>query len=124
MPHLRKITRDQAIAIQDAQSAEQHNAELSAYAAAALFSAVQVGESPTYLYFHVNLGDSNRLPGTSLGQYSDLGGYDRKAVLECTYEGVEDMDGEEVPVTRRVKIKDLPQDTQSLETDLIPHRFA
>lgn len=124
MSHIRKITREDATAIREAKAAEQGGAELSAYAAAALFSAVQVGETPTYLYFDVNRADSDSLPGVSLGQYSDLKGHDRKAVLEATYEATEEVDGKEVPAPRRVKLKDVPAGATVIETDLVPHRFA
>ena len=122
MSHIRKITRESAAAIRDAKSAENGGQELSDYAAGALFSAVRVGETPTYLYYHVNLADSPSLPGESLGQYGDLNGNDRKFILECTYS---EYDEElETEVIHRVKLNKLPEDATAIDTDLIPHRFA
>lgn len=123
MAHLRKISLEEAQAISAAKAAET-GSDLSAYAVGAMFSAVQVGATETDLYFHVNKSDSESLPGESLGQYEDLAGADADAVLEATYEAEEDFEGETVAVVRRVKVGAVPAGVETIETGLIPHRFA
>lgn len=124
MSHLRKIRIEDAEAIA-AAAREGEAGDASAYSIAAQFNAVRVGESPTFYFYDVNRADSPNLPGEFLADsYEELPGTARDFILESVYEDEDEIDGQLVTVSKRVKNRDVPDGATVLEADLVPHRFA
>lgn len=121
-----RITDAEAMA---AAARAQDGQELSAYDIAARFNAVRVGESPTFYFYHTNLPDAYVQAAVPVAEkigddYDELPGTHSPFILEATYEATEEIDGQEVTVTHRVKERDVPDGVTPIETGLVPHRFA